>query len=133
MLFNSRGSEHNDVFIINEKTEKQNKNDLSLYKLDKISSKTNFSGGILGGISNGENIYFNVAFKPVSTIGIHQETCDYDGKYSILQAKGRHDPCVLPRAMPIVEGMTAITLLDNALIQSSRLISLDDNLSLFEI
>ena len=80
----------------------------------------------------GENIYFNVAFKPVSTIGIEQETCDYNGNNSLLLAKGRHDPCVLPRAMPIVEAMTAITLLDNALIQSTRLICLEKDKSCHE-
>jgi chorismate synthase len=100
-------------------------NELSLYKLDNISCKTNNSGGTLGGISNGENIYFNVAFKPVSTIGLEQDTSDYKGKECKLLAKGRHDPCVLPRAMPIVEGMTAITLMDHCLIQASRLISKD--------
>lgn len=93
----ARGSEQNDVFI--------NKN-------GNIATATNHSGGIQGGISNGEDIYFRVAFKPVATILMQQDTVDKYGTPTTLNAKGRHDPCVLPRAVPIVEAMAAITLLD---------------------
>lgn len=74
----------------------------------------------MGGITTGENVYFRVAIKPVSTIGKNQNTCDFDKNKIILQAKGRHDPCVLPRAMPIIEGMAAIVTGDLCLIQASR-------------
>ncbi len=91
------GSAHNDEFI----------------NVDgKIKSKTNRSGGIQGGISNGEDIYFKVAFKPVATISKVQNTVDMDGKEVVMEAKGRHDPCVVPRAVPIVEAMSAIVLAD---------------------
>ncbi len=89
-----KGSEHNDPF------EKDG------------STKTNFSGGIQGGISNGEDIYFNVAFKPVATIMQKQQTIDSDGNTVEMQGKGRHDPCVVPRAIPIVEAMAALVLAD---------------------
>lgn len=93
----ARGSEQNDVFI--------NKN-------GNIATATNHSGGIQGGISNGEDIYFRVAFKPVATILMQQDTVDKYGTPTTLNAKGRHDPCVLPRAVPIVEAMAAMTILD---------------------
>ena len=93
----ARGSEQNDIFI--------NKN-------GNIATATNHSGGIQGGISNGEDIYFRVAFKPVATILMQQDTVDKYGAPTTLNAKGRHDPCVLPRAVPIVEAMAAITILD---------------------
>ena len=96
-----RGSEHNDSFCLDE-----NK---------KIKTKTNFSGGIQGGISNGEQIYFRVAFKPVSTIRKAQKTVDKQKQEIILEATGRHDPCVVPRAVPIVEAMAAITIIDHYL------------------
>lgn len=73
---------------------------------------TNNSGGIQGGISNGEDIYFRVAFKPVATLMQDVETIDAEGRKIVLKAKGRHDPCVVPRAVPIVEAMAAIVLLD---------------------
>ena len=92
-----RGSEQNDVFV----------NDYG-----KIKTMTNHSGGIQGGISNGEDIYFRVAFKPVATLLREQSTVDIDGNPTKLTAKGRHDPCVLPRAVPVVEAMTAMTILD---------------------
>lgn len=79
---------------------------------EQIHTKTNHSGGIQGGISNGEDIYFRVLFKPVATISKKQETVDKELNEVDLQARGRHDPCVLPRAVPIVEAMAAITLLD---------------------
>ena len=92
-----RGAEQNDVFV----------NDYG-----KIRTQTNHSGGIQGGISNGEDIYFRVAFKPVATLLREQSTVDIDGNPTKLTAKGRHDPCVLPRAVPVVEAMAAMTILD---------------------
>jgi chorismate synthase len=92
-----RGSEVNDVFINRD---------------GKISTATNYSGGIQGGISNGQDIYFRVAFKPVATILREQETVDLEGNATKLKARGRHDPCVLPRAVPLVEAMTAMVILD---------------------
>ena len=100
-----RGSERNDVFY----------NDNGA-----VSTRTNYSGGIQGGISNGQDIYFRVAFKPVATILMEQHTVDAEGNDTLLKAKGRHDPCVLPRAVPIVEAMTAITLLDFWLLQKTH-------------
>lgn len=94
---NHRGSEVNDVFF----------NDG-----DKVSTRTNHSGGIQGGISNGQDIYFRVAFKPVATILMHQNTVNKQGESTDLKARGRHDACVLPRAVPIVEAMAAMTILD---------------------
>ena len=85
----------------------------------KVSTVTNYSGGIQGGISNGEDIYFRVAFKPVATLLKDVETIDADGNAIVLKAKGRHDPCVLPRAVPIVEAMAAMTILDNYLINKT--------------
>jgi chorismate synthase len=92
-----RGSQHNDAFY-NEG--------------GKIKTKTNFSGGIQGGISNGEDIYFNVAFKPVATIMQDQPSVDKHGNETTVSGKGRHDPCVGPRAVPIVEAMAALVLAD---------------------
>jgi len=101
-----RGSEHNDPFF----------NDHG-----QINTHTNHSGGIQGGISNGQDIYFRVAFKSVATILMEQETVTIEGEDTILKARGRHDACVLPRAVPIVEAMTAMTLLDYLLMQKTRL------------
>jgi chorismate synthase len=95
------GSEHNDLFTSNEE--------------GSIGTKTNFSGGIQGGISNGMPLYFRAAFKPVSTILKTQTTLNSEGEEKTLQVKGRHDPCVVPRAVPIVEAMTAIALADHLL------------------
>jgi chorismate synthase len=95
------GSEHNDEFT----TEKDR----------TVSTRTNFSGGIQGGISNGMPIYFKLAFKPVSTLQKKQQTIDTEGQAAELEAKGRHDPCVLPRAVPIVEAMTSLVLADHLL------------------
>ena len=100
------GSQHNDSFITDEN--------------GKIKTKTNFSGGIQGGISNGEDIYFRVAFKPVSTIRKEQNTVNLKGQNVKLEATGRHDPCVLPRAVPIVEAMAAITIMDHYLRQKTQ-------------
>jgi chorismate synthase len=94
------GREHNDVFRM---------------KGGKVRTLTNRSGGIQGGISNGETIYFRVAFKPVATVMHEQETVSADFKNTTLKARGRHDPCVLPRAVPMVEAMTALVLVDHAL------------------
>ncbi|GHT78026.1 chorismate synthase [Bacteroidia bacterium] len=91
-------------------------NDIFYRRADgTISTRTNHSGGIQGGISNGEDIYFRVAFKPVATLLREQPTVDIRGNETLLQVKGRHDPCVLPRAVPVVEAMAAITLLDSSL------------------
>ncbi len=91
--------------------------DVRIEMLDgNIATKTNLSGGIQGGISNGQNIYFNVAFKPVATIGKEQETVNRNLEAVKLKAKGRHDVCVVPRAVPIVEGMAAMVILDFYLI-----------------
>lgn len=92
-----RGSQHNDEFV-NE--------------AGKIRTKTNHSGGVQGGISNGEDIYFNVAFKPVATIMQDQNTVDKEGNEAVVSGKGRHDPCVVPRAVPIVEAMAALVIAD---------------------
>lgn len=91
------GSEHNDAFC----------NDHG-----RIATRTNHSGGIQGGISNGEDIYFRVAFKAVATLLREQQTVDREGRETVIYAKGRHDPCVLPRAVPLVEAMAAMTMLD---------------------
>src|SRR6266403_134303 len=98
------GSEHNDAF------EKRG---------GRISTRTNFSGGIQGGLPNGEEIYFRVAFKPTATIAREQDSVTSSGKKTKLAARGRHDPCVLPRAVPMVEAMTALVLCDHALRQKA--------------
>ncbi|CAG8440147.1 12118_t:CDS:2 [Acaulospora colombiana] len=85
-----------------------------------LGTKTNNSGGIQGGITNGENIYFRVAFKPPATISQAQQTATYDGEDGTLAARGRHDPCVVPRAVPIVESMAALVIMDAVMIQQSR-------------
>lgn len=92
------GSQHNDAFYIDEE--------------NKVHTRTNHSGGVQGGISNGEDIYFRVAFKPVATIMQDQESIDQHGDAAVVQGKGRHDPCVVPRAVPIVEAMAALVLAD---------------------
>lgn len=94
-------------------------NDRFLNIGSRICTKTNHSGGIQGGISNGEDIYFRVAFKPVATILMNIDTVDNEGNEAILKAKGRHDPCVLPRAVPIVEAMAAMVLLDHYLLNKT--------------
>lgn len=99
-----RGSEQNDVFTSNG---------------GKITTLTNRSGGIQGGLSNGEDIYFRVAFKPVATILQEQDTVDLEGNATTLTARGRHDPCVLPRAVPVIEAMAAITILDEYLLNKA--------------
>ena len=91
---------------------KANRNAFEVSKDGKITTLTNHSGGIQGGISNGQDITFRVAFKPVATLLREVRTVDKDGNATVLKAKGRHDPCVLPRAVPVVEAMAAITILD---------------------
>lgn len=93
----TRGSQQNDIFYNNK---------------GNIATRTNHSGGIQGGISNGMDIYFRVAFKPVATLLMTQPTVDLNGNETQVKARGRHDPCVLPRAVPIVEAMAAMTILD---------------------
>lgn len=97
-----KGSEHNDAFVI---------------KSGRVRTRTNFSGGVQGGISNGEDIIFRVAFKPVATIAQAQQTVSTAGKAATLKARGRHDPCVLPRAVPMVEAMAYLVLMDHWLRQ----------------
>lgn len=106
-----RGSQQNDLFLGYGEGQRTS-----------LQTKTNHSGGVQGGISNGQDIFFRVAFKPVATILQPQPTVDIDGNAATLTARGRHDPCVLPRAVPIVEAMTAMTLLDMYLVgKSTRL------------
>lgn len=100
-----RGSEHNDAFEMRE---------------GKVRTTTNFSGGVQGGISNGETILFSVAFKPTATISQRQQTVSVHGENVELAARGRHDPCVLPRAVPMVEAMAALVLCDHALRQRAQ-------------
>ncbi len=99
-----RGSEQNDIFF----------NDNGL-----INTRTNHSGGVQGGISNGQDIYFRVLFKPVATQLRPQPTVNKDGEETVLEVKGRHDPCVLPRAVPVVEAMAAMTILDHYLLNKT--------------
>ena len=100
-----RGSTHNDPFYMQE---------------EKIRTRSNHSGGIQGGISNGMPITFRIVCKPVSTIFIGQETVSAEGTSERIAPKGRHDPCVVPRAVPIVEAMTALVLCDMFLRQRSK-------------
>ena len=100
-----KGSEHNDEFYTEN---------------GAVKTKTNLSGGIQGGISNGQDIYFKVAFKPVATIMQDQNSIDKTGNPAVVSGKGRHDPCVVPRAVPIVEAMAALTLVDYLLLSRSN-------------
>ncbi len=99
-----RGSELNDVFFVNE--------------TGKIRTRTNNSGGVQGGITNGEDVYFRVAFKPVATLLREQQTVNQQNESVVVKARGRHDACVLPRAVPIVEAMTAMVVLDALMLNS---------------
>ncbi|MBL4683055.1 MAG: chorismate synthase, partial [Nannocystaceae bacterium] len=101
-----RGSTHNDPLLADPKRERST---------DGIATATNHSGGIQGGISNGETIRLAVAFKPVATIFSEQQTVTRDGAPAVLRLRGRHDPCVLARAVPIVESMAALVLCDHLL------------------
>jgi chorismate synthase len=100
-----RGSEHNDAFVM---------------RGGHVATATNRSGGVQGGISNGEPIVFRVAFKPTATISKAQQTVTVSGEAAELKARGRHDPCVLPRAVPMVEAMAALVLCDHALRQRAQ-------------
>ena len=102
------GSEHNDPFYMEG---------------ERIRTRTNNSGGVQGGISNGEDVWFKVAFKPTSTIMQDQESVDAEGNSVIVQGKGRHDPCVVPRAVPIVEAMAALVIADFFMLERARNIS----------
>ncbi|KAJ5409805.1 uncharacterized protein N7487_004164 [Penicillium crustosum] len=103
------GSIHNDPFIADQTAGSP-----------RLTTKTNNSGGIQGGISNGASIYFRVAFKPAATIGQAQTTSTYNGEEGVLEAKGRHDPCVTPRAVPIVEAMSSLVVMDALMAQYAR-------------
>ena len=102
-----RGSEHNDSFIESD-------------DISKLKTISNNSGGIQGGISNGENIEMKIAFKPTATIGKEQKTVNAYGKEVLMKAKGRHDPCVLPRAVPMVDSMVALVLADHLLLHQAQ-------------
>ena len=102
-----RGSEHNDSFVESD-------------DISKLKTISNNSGGIQGGISNGENIEMKIAFKPTATIGKEQKTVNADGKEVLMKAKGRHDPCVLPRAVPMVDSMVALVLADHLLLHQAQ-------------
>ncbi|TDH74445.1 hypothetical protein CCR75_006357 [Bremia lactucae] len=105
-----RGSEHNDPFCAGSDGKQP----------EKLGVTKNDAGGVLGGITSGADIYFRVAIKPVSTIGRAQSTVGYNGQDTVLEAKGRHDPCVLPRVVPLVESMAALAIADAAMIQLGR-------------
>lgn len=103
-----RGSQHNDPFCAD------------VENIGKLGVAKNDAGGVLGGISSGADIYFRIAVKAVSTIGLAQSTVDFQGNSVVLEAKGRHDPCVLPRCVPLVEAMSSLVIADAALLQLSR-------------
>ncbi len=108
------GSRHNDMFTSSAA-------DASApTSRPRLTTKTNNSGGVQGGITNGAAVYFRVAFKPPATIGQAQNTATYDSEEGVLEAKGRHDPCVVPRAVPIVEAMSALVIMDALLAQEAR-------------
>lgn len=113
------GSVHNDPFI-KAPAIPPGAIDHPAVPRPRLTTKTNNSGGIQGGISNGAPIYFTVAFKPPATIGQAQNTATYDEETGVLEAKGRHDPCVVPRAVPIVESMAALVIMDAVLAQQAR-------------
>ena len=102
-----KGSDHNDAFIVSD-------------DIRKLRTISNNSGGIQGGISNGENIEMKIAFKPTATIGKEQKTVNAEGKEVLMKAKGRHDPCVLPRAVPMVGAMVALVLADHLLLNQAQ-------------
>ena len=106
-----KGSEHNDLFEERE---------------GKVRTKSNRSGGVQGGISNGEELYFRIAFKPTATVLQMQKTVNEEGENTELMGRGRHDPCVLPRAVPIVEAMTALVLIDHKMRHHAQCFSFTD-------
>ena len=107
-----KGSEHNDLF------EEQG---------GRVRTKSNRSGGVQGGISNGEELYFRVAFKPTATVLQKQQTVDENGENTELMGRGRHDPCVLPRAVPIVEAMSALVLIDHRMRHHAQCLSFHED------
>lgn len=112
-----RGSEVNDRFVPNDSaSESDNCGSVAA----RVTTATNHSGGIQGGITNGQDIYFRVAFKPVATLLQEQQTVDFEGNATTFTARGRHDPCVLPRAVPVVEAMAAMTILDHIMLQTGE-------------
>lgn len=115
----AKGFEYGEGFSGIEMTGRE-QNDVFYNKEGMVTTRTNHSGGIQGGISNGQDIYFRVLFKPVATLLMEQQTVDVHGNETMLKARGRHDPCVLPRAVPIVEAMTAMTLLDYYLLSKTN-------------
>jgi len=119
----AKGFEYGDGFLVHKRGSEVN--DSFFNDKGVINARSNHSGGIQGGISNGQDIYFKVAFKPVATIFKEQETINKEGESITFKAKGQHDACVLPRTVPIVEAMTAITILDYYLLNS---ITLNPNL-----
>ncbi|GAB7361458.1 hypothetical protein MBLNU230_g1514t1 [Neophaeotheca triangularis] len=116
------GSIHNDAFVVASSDQNQNPSETrpAGERRPRLTTKTNNSGGIQGGITNGAPIYFTVGFKPPATIGQAQQTATYDESSGVLEAKGRHDPCVIPRAVPIVEAMAALVVMDAVAAQASR-------------
>ena len=100
-----RGSQQNDIFYNND---------------GRVATRTNNSGGVQGGITNGNDVYFRVAFKPVATILMEQPTIAPDGSETTIKARGRHDPCVVPRAVPVVEAMAALVALDHYMLNNAR-------------
>lgn len=117
----AKGFEYGEGFAgVTERGSRQN--DTFVFKDGRITTSTNHSGGIQGGISNGADIYFRVAFKPVATVLLPQQTVDSEGHETTIDVKGRHDPCVLPRAVPIVESMAAMVILDAWLMNKTVLI-----------
>ena len=112
-----KGVEIGEGFAATTKTGSEN-NDAFTNKDGKIATETNNAGGILGGISNGENIIVRTALKPPSSITVSQDTVTKEGAATTVQVHGRHDPCIAPRAVPVIESMLAITILDRLLVQN---------------
>ncbi|KAJ9460446.1 Chorismate synthase [Diplonema papillatum] len=112
-----RGSQHNDMYC---KPKADAAGITGAKNIPRLGTETNRSGGTQGGISNGEDVYFTVAFKPPATISQAQSTCDLQGESTVLEAKGRHDPCVVNRAVPIVEAMASIVIMDAIMLQKAR-------------
>ncbi|KAF4536847.1 Chorismate synthase protein [Lasiodiplodia theobromae] len=117
------GSAANDAFVVDDSADQRTGGDdrgRSGRKWSRLRTRTNHSGGVQGGITNGEHVFFTVAFKPPATIGQAQRTAGWDGVDGVLAAKGRHDPCVVPRAVPVVEAMAALVIMDAVLAQQAR-------------